>query len=427
MGLEMVVQEVAIFSLKIQETTPAGGGDGSGGGPSSIDDDWESPLHRTRVKLRLKPNNADTYVITIGYTLKFMINRETELPINLADLTRPLSRPEVLALLDFEIETRLRETQVDRSYASIGFVTHREQSIFRRQFLDRGFHPPEKLYKHGEYRQIQWGIKGSLGYSQGSPLGTVNISHNRNTDTMLEATDSKAMPRSHMDHEMGEEWDEDNKSYSSYNIVYQPQDSRYSAAKSDLLEVKVGMGINLRPTAKQPLPQISFVNRNQVLIWVSDPTSKARRRGIVVLINSYLDNIRTDKKLEIYEQENVELNQAPLTVPTNDKERQKSGTLSLSIAQVEKQGASGSKKLVPSFFTKRSQQSLAAPPIEIPPHEYLARGWDVNNEEWKQVLWPALDKDFRAAALERTATVCTIQCKPKPAQKAVTAGTNTQP
>jgi hypothetical protein len=62
-----------------------------------------------------------------------MINRETEVPINLADLTRPLSRPEVLALLDFEIETRLRETQVDRSYASIGFVTHREQSIFRRQ------------------------------------------------------------------------------------------------------------------------------------------------------------------------------------------------------------------------------------------------------------------------------------------------------
>jgi hypothetical protein len=108
---------------------------------------------------------------------------------------------------------------------------------------------------------------------------------------------------------------------------------------------------------------------------------------------------------------------------TDDKERQTSGTLSLSIAQVEKQGASGSKKLVPSFFTKRSQQSLSAP-IDIPPHEYLARGWDVNNEEWKQVLWPALDKDFRAAALERTATVCTIQCKPKPAQKAVTVGTN---
>jgi hypothetical protein len=67
------------------------------------------------------------------------------------------------------------------------------------------------------------------------------------------------MPRSHMDHEMGEEWDEDNKSYSSYNIVYQPQDSRYSAAKSDLLEVKVGMGINLRPTASnRALTKLSY-------------------------------------------------------------------------------------------------------------------------------------------------------------------------
>jgi hypothetical protein len=64
---------------------------------------------------------------------QFTINRETEIPIDLDDMTRPLSQPEVAALVDFEIETRPRETQLDRSYASIGFVAHRTESINKRK------------------------------------------------------------------------------------------------------------------------------------------------------------------------------------------------------------------------------------------------------------------------------------------------------
>jgi hypothetical protein len=129
----------------------AGDGDGDGGGPTSMDDKWESQLHRTRVKLRLKLNAFHTYAVTIGYTFKvkcifksvpvlssdkflqFTINRETEIPIDFKDITRPLSQPEVIAFVDFKIETRPRETQVDRSYASIGFVAHRRKSIIDRE------------------------------------------------------------------------------------------------------------------------------------------------------------------------------------------------------------------------------------------------------------------------------------------------------
>jgi hypothetical protein len=58
----------------------------------------------------------------------------------------------------------------------------------------------------------------------------------------------KVMPRCHVDYETGDEWDEGSKSYSSFNIVYQLQDIRLDAERSELrpLEVKVGMGINLR-------------------------------------------------------------------------------------------------------------------------------------------------------------------------------------
>jgi hypothetical protein len=85
---------------------------------------------------------------------------------------------------------------------------------------------------------------------------------------------------------------------------------------------------------------------------------------------------------------------------------QEPGIISLSIAQVEKQSASGSNKLpaVTSIFKKLQQ-----PGPEISPHEYLARGWNDSNKEWTKVLWPALDKDFRAAKVEGTKPVWEIQ------------------
>jgi hypothetical protein len=56
-----------------------------------------------------------------------------------------------------------------------------------------------------------------------------------------------------VDYETGDEWDEGSKSYSSYNIVYQLQDIRLDAERSEFrpLEVRVGMGINLRPAVSR--------------------------------------------------------------------------------------------------------------------------------------------------------------------------------
>lgn len=48
------------------------GGDGGGGGgdPARMDGKWESPLHRTRVKLSLKLSTDQRYAVAIGYTFK---------------------------------------------------------------------------------------------------------------------------------------------------------------------------------------------------------------------------------------------------------------------------------------------------------------------------------------------------------------------
>ncbi|KAF7358456.1 hypothetical protein MVEN_00896100 [Mycena venus] len=296
------------------QNTGGGDGGGDGGDPSTVDGKWESTLHRTDVKLRLQLSTAHTCRVGIGYTLKFRINGETEIPIDLNDLTRPLSHSEVIALVDLTVINNPRETQIDRSYASIGFVAHREESIIEPRFLNRGFELPGKTYKHGQQRQIQKGFQGSLGCSHLGPSGTATLSYNRHKTTVLEATDDKVMPKCRVDSEPGDEWDEGDKSYSSFNIAYQLQEMPLDGERSESrpLEVKVGMGIRLRPAfqaSKIPLPQISFVHRNQILIWVSDPTSKARIRGIMVLMSSYLDNITTEEELSIYEQATIALGQ----------------------------------------------------------------------------------------------------------------------
>jgi hypothetical protein len=76
---------------------------------------------------------------------------------------------------------------------------------------------------------------------------------------------SKAMPKCLVEYENGGEWDEDNKSYSSYNIVYQAQNIRLDDGKPEYhpLEVKVGMGIDLRPAASGDLHSAFSTNSTQ--------------------------------------------------------------------------------------------------------------------------------------------------------------------
>lgn len=209
--------------------------------------------------------------------------------------------------------------------------------------------------------------------------------------------------------------------------------------------------LTILQSSETPLPQISFVNRNQVLVWVSDTTLKSRIRGIVVLMSvssicfldlrlrysnfisritsttfgpnrsspsmnrgrlSWVLGFQTLQDVS-YSYLMVQWWWARLTNISVKTENQEPGTISLSVAQVEKQSATGSRKLragVPSFFTKRSQHASVNNLASIPTHEYLARGWDVHNDEWRKVVWPALDKDFLAPGPEKTPPVWKIQC-----------------
>ncbi|KAJ6534971.1 hypothetical protein B0H19DRAFT_1271641 [Mycena capillaripes] len=339
-------------------------------------DTWESQLHRTHLELGLKMSNNHTYPVAIHYNFKFQIDRVTESPIDRANLAQALSQPEVIALVDFKIESRPRETQIDRSYASIGFVAHRENSIIQRDFLDRGYNLPDKLYKHGQQQQIQKGLNATIGFSGGHPMAATTFVYNKTNQVAVEATDSKVMPRCLVESEIGDQWNEGHKSYASYNIAYEPQKIPLEPRRLEAhpLEVGVGMGINLHPP-------------------------------------NYVDDIRRKEGQSIYEPQEVDLTNTgtPYLRPAMKEER-KPGTISLAIATVQNKGRQTPRNLAtifPALFGPRYPTG----PTHVGAHEYLARGWDATNNRWRSVLWPALDQHLRAADVERTPPVWHLERK----------------
>lgn len=77
--------------------------------------------------------------------------------------------------------------------------------------------------------------------------------------------------------------------------------------------------------------------------------------------------------------------------------------MSISMARVQKRGRNTLRGTAAAILQSRP----SATPVES--HECLARGWNVNTNDWKRVRWPALDKDFAAAEYENTACVWQIQ------------------
>ncbi|KAJ7086985.1 hypothetical protein C8R44DRAFT_820538 [Mycena epipterygia] len=336
---------------------------------------WESPVHSTRLRLRLKLSPEDEYTVTICYKFKFTINSKCDLPVDPENLERPLSQPEVVALIDFKVETQPGQTHVDQSYVNMGVMAHRKKAIVDRHFLHRGFDRPDKTYKVGRQQQTSKGLTGVLGFISGHPVATATFTYGKSDQTTVNADDTKPMPRCLVDYSPGEEWDTDTDSYTSYNITCQPQAIRigHDGAEFHPLDVKVGMGINVHPSGlERPLPKISFINRNQILIRVVTPASKTEVRGIVVLISNYFENVRSDKKMVISEEKEV----------------------NLTIASVNVSEAADAKAIVQAPYPAQLHKLGAAPAVLrspiLDPVVITSRLCLLRDSKWRRVLLPTL-------------------------------------
>ncbi|KAJ7904905.1 hypothetical protein B0H13DRAFT_2510018 [Mycena leptocephala] len=68
------------------------------------------------------------------------------------------------------------------------------------------------------------------------------------------------------------------------------------------------------------IPKISFITRNQVIMWISDPSLKSKVRGLLVLMTTYIPNIRTRQEFVVKENLDVHFatDNAPQNAPLED-------------------------------------------------------------------------------------------------------------
>ncbi|KAJ7033395.1 hypothetical protein C8F04DRAFT_623832 [Mycena alexandri] len=188
---------------------------------------------------------------------------------------RPQAQANTMFMIDFDPDT----VSIERSHAVLGLLAHRPASI------------------HLAGNTVQNTFAASLGVSGAVPALTGCYAHGRSTTHALEATDSKPVPSCQIDPVQGEHFRRDGKDYRSYNYTYTPRADLpgLRTNKRSVLKVGFGVGINFNPYMKdserlvQP-PQVTFINRNQVFIWVKNDQFGAE--GITIFLTNEIPDIR---------------------------------------------------------------------------------------------------------------------------------------
>ncbi|KAJ7495290.1 hypothetical protein FB451DRAFT_1477946 [Mycena latifolia] len=219
------------------------------------------------------------------------------------------------------------------------------------------------------------------------------------------ANHPQPMPKCKVQYDVGKAWESEDaeklgKDFGSYDVQWRPEPDRDNVAHE--MQVEFGLGLHLRHDKRlynDGIPLISFVLRNQILVWVTDPVLRTRSRGILLLTSTYIPNALTDKHFTIYKTSTVNLSQDPpvdvraSATPspvTAGGAATKHPAMSVSVAPLKK-------RRPPSVFGKfLDKLSFKPSPPELPMYETVSHGWDVSNMRWKSVVWPTLDHQFHS-------------------------------
>ncbi|KAJ6610364.1 hypothetical protein B0H10DRAFT_413024 [Mycena sp. CBHHK59/15] len=270
--------------------------------------------------------------------------------------------------------------------------------------LDCGNGPPDVKQKHTKQKASQEMLGVTVGLAGGKPTMSANASFTRGASETLESADEKPMPKCDMRWDVGKSWQGPEKDYDCYDVSWWPVVSNRQGITNEMC-VDFGLGMNILPNKLYTpgLPQISSILRNQIMIWVSDPTSPAKGHGILVLTSMYIPNIRTNDTLTIYESISANLANNPSWVddpPTAfENATTHNAAMSVSVAALHRPDTrkiSGVlhklRKLVKSSSSSGSKGKTV---LELPLYDAVSRGWDATNQRWKNVVWPSLNSKFQ--------------------------------
>ncbi|KAJ7481844.1 hypothetical protein FB451DRAFT_1444471 [Mycena latifolia] len=377
--------------------------------------------HRARVKLHLQLHENCEYNVAISSKTTFKFQTEkAEIPHVLEE---PITRPQLLSCVDLKVETRPFQVLVDRSYSNLGFIVHRPNSIAGREYLPRGFDPPSATATYGIQKSTENAGSLVFGLDSMQPTVTAKLSYRRNNGETVQLEDDKPAPPCHVQEQIGEEWDMADKSYSSYDVAWHPLPMKNGNPRP--VNIRFGMGIEFFGKEERyitRLPTISHILRNQIILWVFDPELKAKVRGMIVLTSTYIPDIKIAEPLTIAEDEVVDLSingaNDPPTTHNTPLSHDAANSVAIGIFEQRPEAAqSGMRKLMHRIIPKSSSRKRKQPMlIDLPLHEYVARGWDATNEQWRNTVWPTLDERFSDAGLSSSAACWNLALHPGPTE-----------
>ncbi|KAJ7478597.1 hypothetical protein B0H11DRAFT_2027947 [Mycena galericulata] len=402
--------------------------DDDGDGPSTEADKWEdwlSPHHAISMQIQLQRNGDRPPIqVDIACQTQFKTYADERMPLdpNIEWTRQAITRPQAQVHTEFKLRFMSEGIILDRSYAVLGLQGHRPYSIIDDQNLDCGFEEPTKTLKTIFSENIQNSLGVTAGFTGVHPAPTVKATYSRNKSSThgLEATDSEPAPLYTVTPSPGESYlQREGKSYRSYNYAYAARDDLFCRKDRKMPPPTIGFayGINFNHYNSEherlSPPRVSYINRNQIFVWVEDPSLRSKILGTVMLFSDYVKNIRTPSQLTTVNECTVELETGKKIHSFSSVARDaRDGAISLDVVPVHQEkyipeavqykGPSTLKRLG-TRAAQAAQKISRRPPspqLTLVPQEVVARGWDVTNCRWRDAIYPELDKHLRVPRAE---------------------------
>ncbi|KAJ7468975.1 hypothetical protein FB451DRAFT_1478661, partial [Mycena latifolia] len=204
-------------------------------------------------------------------------------------------------------------------------------------------------------------------------------------------------PKWTVEYAAGDDWTDNGKSYEELNVSYKASDPQ------NPLDVEFSMGINVghvgeSESSNTELPRISFISRNQTMLWIPNHSLKAKGLGIIAHTSAYFPDIETTTEFFIREDQTVELSgNSLINVPATDKtpaNHRAAVSFSLGVPPAKDKPSlikRLSHKLAVKSLIRRKEEPLEPQISKLPLHEFKARGWDATTEQWRMPVYPRLD------------------------------------
>ncbi|KAJ7450605.1 hypothetical protein FB451DRAFT_1186710 [Mycena latifolia] len=162
-------------------------------------------------------------------------------------------------------------------------------SIMNRTYMPRGFDQPSPVATHTTQKLAQSTGAAAVSLPSRKPTFKFTGTRARTEGKATPLIDDKAcpVPLCYVKEQPGKQWDVDDRSYTSYDIVWHP--STNAEGTPNPVEIQFGMGIEL--SGREALSPRSGTFCFVLPSFRNDPEMKARARGMIALISTYIPDV----------------------------------------------------------------------------------------------------------------------------------------